>query len=79
VAEQGQLQKLKDGCVASGKDVAVTGSKEGFCRCEVAAAKDSKLGGKELEMLGERFTQATLTQLGARSAGFQRRELACFR
>jgi hypothetical protein len=70
---------VKDACVASGKDVAVTGSKEGFCRCQVVAAKESKLGVKELDLLGERFTAAALTQVAARSAGFQRRELACYR
>jgi hypothetical protein len=78
-AQQGQLQKVKDGCVASGKDLAVTGSKEGFCRCEVTAAKDSKLGAKELEMLGERFSQATLTLVGGKNAGYARRSQACFR
>ena len=78
-AEQGRLQKVKDGCEASGKDVAVTGSKEGFCRCEVVAAKESKLGVKDLEMLGERFTAAALTQVGARNAGYAQREQACFR
>ena len=78
-AEQGQLQRVKEGCVASGKDVVVTGSKEGFCRCQVEAAKESKLGPGELELLEGRFSQATLTQVGAKNAGYLRREQACFR
>jgi hypothetical protein len=77
--EQAKLQRVKEGCVASGKDVAVTGSKESFCRCQVAAAKESKLGANELGLLGNRFTQASLAQVGAKNADYLRREQACFR
>ncbi len=74
--EQAQLQKVKSGCLVFTKGAAV--STEGFCRCQVDAAKESKLPAADLDLLGEHFTQATLTQLGSRNATYQRRKQACY-
>jgi hypothetical protein len=74
---QARLQKVKDGCLGFAKGGAVAA--EGFCRCQVEAAKESKLGAGDLDLLGERFSEATLTKLGAKDAGYARAELACVR
>ena len=75
LAEQARLQKVKDGCLGFAKG----GTAEGFCRCQVDAAKESKLGVADLDLLGERFSEATLAKLGAKDAGYARAELACSR
>jgi hypothetical protein len=72
---QARLQKVKDACLGFAKG----GTAEGFCRCQVDAAKESKLAVGDLDLLGERFNQATLAKLGAKYAGYARAELACGR
>ena len=72
---QARLQKVKDGCLAFAKGEAA----EGFCRCQVDVAKESKLAARDIDLLGDRFTEATLTKLGAKDAGYARAELACGR
>ena len=74
--EQPKLQKVKKGCLEFTKGAAV--STESFCRCQVDAAKESKLSSADLDLLGEHFTQATLTQLGSRNATYQTRKKACY-
>lgn len=74
--EQGQLQTVKKACLAFTKGAAV--STEGFCRCQVDAAKESKLSKSDLDLLGAHFTQETLTQLSARSATYAQRRKACY-
>jgi hypothetical protein len=75
-AEQVKLQKVKQGCLDFTKGAVE--SMEVFCRCQVDAAKESKLSGNELDDLGEHFTQATLTDLGKRNPTYQRRKQACY-
>ena len=72
---QVRLQKVKAGCLGFAKG----GTAEGFCRCQVDAAKESKLAAADLDLLGERFSDTTLTKLGAKDAGYARAELACGR
>ena len=72
---QTRLQKVKDGCLGFAKGATA----EGFCRCQVSAAKESKLEVGDLDLLGAQFTAATLTKLGAKDAGYARAELACGR
>ena len=72
---QARLQKVKDGCLGFAKG----GAAEGFCRCQVDAAKGSKLAAGDLDLLGERFSEATMARLGAKDAGYARAELACSR
>ena len=72
---QARLQKVKDGCLGFAKGATA----EVFCRCQVDAAKESKLGVGDLDLLGERFTAATVVKLGAKDAGYARAELACGR
>jgi hypothetical protein len=70
---QTRLQKVKDACLGFAKGA----SAEGFCRCQVDAAKESKLGAGDLDLLGERFNEATLAQVGSRNAGYLKREQSC--
>lgn len=77
LAVQAQLQKVKRGCLAFTKGAVE--SMEGFCRCQVDAAKEAKLAGSDLDQLGEHFTQATLTALGAKNGEYQKRKQACYR
>ena len=74
---QARLQKVKDGCLGFAKGGAETA--EGFCRCQVDAAKQSKLADGDIDLLGERFSEATLTKLRAKDAGYARAELGCGR
>jgi hypothetical protein len=75
-SEQAKLQKVKQGCLNFTKGAVE--SMEVFCRCQVDAAKESKLAESDLDLLSERFTQATLTDLGKRNATYQRRKQACY-
>jgi hypothetical protein len=70
---QARLQKVKDGCVGFAKGAGA----EGFCRCQVEAAKESKLGVGDLDLLGARFSEATLGKLGSSNSGYLKREQAC--
>ena len=72
-----QLQKVKRGCLAFTKGAVE--SMEVFCRCQVDAAKEAKISGSDLDLLGDNFTQATLTQLGTKHPEYQRRKQACYR
>ncbi len=72
---QARLQKVKAGCLGFAK----RGTAEGFCRCQVNAAKESKLGAGDIDLLGAGFTEATLAKVGAKSAGYLRMEQACSR
>ena len=75
-AEQTKLQKAKQGCLDFTKGAME--SMEVFCRCQVDAAKESRLSESDLELLSVRFTQATLTDLGRRNPTYQKRKQACY-
>jgi hypothetical protein len=74
--EQAQLQAVKKGCLAFTKGAAIP--MEGFCRCQVDAAKESKLSKSDLDLLGAHFTQQTLTELSSRSSTYAQRRKACY-
>ena len=74
--EQAKLQAVKQGCLAFTKGSAIP--TEGFCRCQVDAAKESKLSDSDLDLLGAHFTQQTLTELSGRSSTYAQRRKACY-
>jgi hypothetical protein len=70
------LQKVKQSCLAFTK--AAVFSMEGFCRCQVDAAKEAKLSQSDLDLLGEYFTQQTLMDLSTRYPVYDGRKKACY-
>lgn len=74
--EEEQLQKVKAGCLGFTKGAAV--STEGFCRCQVDAARESKLATSDLDLLARQFTQQTLTELARRYPVYDGRKKACY-
>ncbi len=71
-----QLQKVKNACLVFTKGAA--SSMEGFCRCQTDAAKESNLPKSDLDLLGTKFTQETMTSISGRSSEYAKRRKACY-
>jgi hypothetical protein len=74
--EQRQLLTIKQACLAFTKGAAF--SMEGFCRCQVDAAVESKLPKSDLVLLETHFTQDTLTALSKGNSTYDKRKQACY-
>ena len=72
---QERLQKVKAGCLGFAK----RGTAEGFCRCQVNAAKESKLGAGDMDLLGGAVFGGYACEGRGEDAGYLRMEQACSR
>jgi hypothetical protein len=77
-SEQQQLAKVKHACLDFTKGAAFPAEMEGFCRCQVDAAKQAHLGKNDLDALGAHFNQQTLTELSKRNSAYETRKKACY-
>jgi hypothetical protein len=75
---QQQLMRVKKACLAFTKGAAFPEQMEGFCRCHVDAAVQSKLPKSDLDLLEARFTNDTLEEISKRNAAYGKRKSACY-